>query len=95
LRRWWGAIIVDTAFVAFSDRSAMLLQAGAGFMQIGALVSTLMMVGVVNDTGLKSSISAKRLTVYRNVLAFIFLVFRRVRYKTGGGADHESIQSFD
>lgn len=68
-----GAITLIPPFVAFPT-SAMLLQAGAGYMQIGAFVSTLMMVGVVTMP-VEIKYFGKRLTVYRNVLAFIFSFF--------------------
>ncbi len=41
-----GAITLIPGFVAF-PMAALLLQGGAGYMQIGAFVSTLMMVGIV------------------------------------------------
>jgi len=65
-----GSITLIPGFIAFS-MSAMLLQGGAGYMQIGAFVSTLMMVGIITAPveikyfGVKS-------TVLRNSLAFIF-----------------------
>ena len=41
-----GSVTLIPCFVAFPT-AALLLQGGAGYMQIGAFVSTLMMVGVV------------------------------------------------
>lgn len=41
-----GAVTLIPGFVAFPT-AAMLLQGGAGYMQIGAFISTLMMVGIV------------------------------------------------
>ena len=41
-----GSVTLIPGFVAFPT-AALLLQAGAGYMQIGAFISTLMMVGVV------------------------------------------------
>jgi hypothetical protein len=49
----------------------MLLQSGAGYMQIGAFVSTLMMVGIVTMP-VEMKYFGKRLTILRNVLAFFF-----------------------
>nr|WP_319489573.1 permease [uncultured Caproiciproducens sp.] len=65
-----GAITLIPGFVAFPT-AAMLLQSGAGYMQIGAFVSALMMVGVVTMP-VEMKYFGKKLTVLRNVLAFIF-----------------------
>ena len=76
----WGtvlALLVGSAtlipgFVAFPT-AAMLLQGGAGYMQIGAFVSSLMMVGVVTFPIEKTYFGIK-LTVLRNALAFLFSI---------------------
>jgi len=65
-----GAITLIPGFVAFPT-AAMLLQGGAGYMQIGAFVSALMMVGVVTMP-VEMKYFGKRLTILRNILAFIF-----------------------
>jgi len=65
-----GAVTLIPGFVAFPT-AAMLLQSGAGYMQIGAFISTLMMVGVVTMP-VEIKYFGKRLTVLRNVLAFVF-----------------------
>lgn len=65
-----GAVTLIPGFVAFPT-AAMLLQGGAGYMQIGAFVSTLMMVGVVTMP-VEIKYFGKKLTIYRNALAFIF-----------------------
>lgn len=65
-----GAITLIPGFVAFPT-AAMLLNSGAGYMQIGAFVSTLMMVGVVTIP-VEIEYFGKRLTILRNVLAFLF-----------------------
>lgn len=65
-----GAVTLIPGFVAFPT-AAMLLQSGAGYMQIGAFVSTLMMVGVVTMP-VEIKYFGKKLTISRNVLAFIF-----------------------
>ena len=57
-------------FVAFPT-AAMLLNNGAGYMQIGAFVSTLMMVGVVTAP-VEMKYFGKHLTIMRNVLSFLF-----------------------
>jgi uncharacterized membrane protein YraQ (UPF0718 family) len=76
----WGtllALLVGSAtlipgFIAFPT-AAMLLQGGAGYMQIGAFVSSLMMVGVVTFPIEKTYFGIK-LTVLRNALAFLFSI---------------------
>lgn len=65
-----GAITLIPGFVAFPT-AAMLLENGAGYMQIGAFVSTLMMVGVVTAP-VEAKYFGKRLTLARNISAFIF-----------------------
>jgi uncharacterized membrane protein YraQ (UPF0718 family) len=65
-----GAVTLIPGFVAFPT-AAMLLQSGAGYMQIGAFVSTLMMVGVVTMP-VEIKYFGKRLTILRNVFAFFF-----------------------
>ena len=65
-----GAVTLIPGFVAF-PMAAMLLQGGAGYMQIGAFVSTLMMVGVVTMP-IEIKYFGKKLTVMRNALAFAF-----------------------
>lgn len=65
-----GAVTLIPGFVAFPT-AAMLLQGGAGYMQIGAFVSALMMVGVVTMP-VEIKYFGKRLTILRNVLAFVF-----------------------
>ncbi|MBK5241093.1 permease [Clostridium sp.] len=65
-----GAITLIPGFIAFPT-AAMLLQSGAGYMQIGAFISTLMMVGVVT-VPIEIKYFGKKLTLFRNVFAFIF-----------------------
>lgn len=65
-----GAITLIPGFVAFPT-AAMLLNNGAGYMQIGAFVSTLMMVGVVT-VPVEIKYFGKRVTIIRNVLSFLF-----------------------
>ena len=65
-----GAITLIPGFVAFPT-AALLLQGGAGYMQIGAFISTLMMVGVVTMP-VETKYFGKRLTVLRNSFAFAF-----------------------
>lgn len=65
-----GAITLIPGFVAFPT-AALLLNSGAGYMQIGAFVSTLMMVGVITAP-VEIQYFGKRMTLMRNVLAFFF-----------------------
>jgi len=65
-----GAITLIPGFVAFPT-AAMLLQNGAGYMQIGAFLSSLMMVGVVTMP-VEMKFFGKKLTLLRNLFAFIF-----------------------
>lgn len=65
-----GAITLIPGFIAFPT-AAMLLQNGAGYMQIGAFISALMMVGVVTIP-VEVKYFGKRLTLFRNIFAFIF-----------------------
>lgn len=65
-----GAVTMIPPFVAFPT-AAMLLNAGAGYMQIGAFVSTLMMVGIVTMP-VEMKYFSKRMTILRNIFAFIF-----------------------
>jgi uncharacterized membrane protein YraQ (UPF0718 family) len=65
-----GAITLIPGFVAF-PLAKSLLDRGAGIMQIAVFVSTLMMVGFVT-TPLEIRYFGKRVTVLRNVLAYVF-----------------------
>jgi len=65
-----GGVTLIPGFVAFPT-AAMLLQGGAGYMQVGAFISTLMMVGVVTAP-VEMKYFGKRLTIMRNVFAFLF-----------------------
>lgn len=65
-----GAITLIPGFVAFPT-AAMLIENGAGYMQIGAFVSTLMMVGIVTMP-VEIKYFGKKLTILRNIFAFIF-----------------------
>lgn len=65
-----GSVTLIPGFVAFPT-AAMLLAGGAGYMQIGAFISTLMMVGVVTMP-VEIKVFGKRATFLRNALAFVF-----------------------
>ena len=65
-----GSITLIPGFVAFPT-AALLLQGGAGYMQLGAFISTLMMVGIIT-LPLEIKYFGVKLAIYRNLLAFLF-----------------------
>lgn len=65
-----GSITLIPGFVAFPT-AAILLQNGAGYMQLGAFISTLMMVGVMTMP-VEIKFFGKKSTFLRNALAFSF-----------------------
>lgn len=65
-----GSIALMPTFVAFSTGSS-LLQSGAGFAQVGALISTLTLVGVMTIS-LESKYIGKKAAFLRNFIAFLF-----------------------
>jgi len=73
---WWGVLLAAVigsitlipAFVAF-PMAAILLENGAGYMQLSAFVSTLTMVGVITFP-LEIRFFGKKFTILRNSLAF-------------------------
>lgn len=65
-----GSIALMPTFVAFSTGNS-LLQNGAGFSQVGALISTLTLVGVMT-LSLESKYIGKKATFLRNFIAFLF-----------------------
>lgn len=65
-----GSITLMPTFVAFSMASS-LLQSGAGYAQVAALVSTLTMVGIMTFS-LEAKYMGKEATILRNILAFLF-----------------------
>jgi len=77
---WFGAILAALigsvtlipGFVAFPT-AAILVQNGAGYMQIAAFVSTLMMVGIVT-LPVEFKYFGKKISVMRNVFAFFFSI---------------------
>ncbi|TVR65955.1 MAG: permease [Spirochaetaceae bacterium] len=83
-----GSVTLIPGFVAF-PLAALLLEKGAGILQIGAFVSALMMVGVVTFS-LERKTFGTRVAVTRNVLAWVFsllvaLVLRLVLGGAGAG----------
>lgn len=65
-----GSITLIPGFVAF-PLAAALLANGAGYMQIGAFVSALMMVGIVTMP-VEMQYFGKKATILRNSFGFIF-----------------------
>ncbi|MDF2859336.1 MAG: putative permease [Neobacillus sp.] len=65
-----GSVTLIPGFVAFPT-AAILLENGAGYMQIAAFVSTLMMVGVIT-LPVETKYFGKKISVLRNVFAFFF-----------------------
>ena len=68
-----GSVTLIPGFVAF-PLAAALLNSGAGYMQVAAFVSTLMMVGIVT-LPLEIKTFGRRATMTRNLSAFIFSLF--------------------
>lgn len=65
-----GSITLIPGFVAF-PLAAALLHSGAGYLQIAAFVSTLMMVGIVT-LPMEMKIMGRPASIIRNVSAFVF-----------------------
>lgn len=65
-----GSITLIPGFIAFPT-AALLLQGGAGYMQIAAFISTLMMVGILT-LPLEIKYFGKKIAIIRNTLAFLF-----------------------
>ena len=65
-----GSIVMVPTFVAFSTANT-LLNSGAGYAQVAALVSTLTFVGIMTFT-LESKYIGKKSAFYRNLFAFLF-----------------------
>ncbi|ERJ11481.1 permease [Haloplasma contractile] len=65
-----GSITLIPAFVAF-PMASLLIENGVGYMQIGAFVSSLMMVGFVTIP-LEMKYFGKKTTLLRNLFALLF-----------------------
>lgn len=65
-----GSITLVPGFVAF-PLAAALVESGAGYMQIAAFISTLMMVGIVTMP-MEIKYFGKKAAIIRNGFAFIF-----------------------
>ena len=67
-----GSISLLPGFVAF-PLAAALKNNGAGYMQLAALISSLMMVGIIT-LPVEISYFGKKASITRNVLAFFFSI---------------------
>ncbi|MFW5694383.1 MAG: permease [Alkalispirochaeta sp.] len=65
-----GAVTLMPGFVAF-PMASLILEKGAGILQIGAFVSSLMMVGIVTFPVERKTFGT-RVALTRNVLAWVF-----------------------
>ena len=65
-----GAIAMMPTFVAFSLGNTLLLN-GAGYSQVGALVSSLVLIGLMTFP-LEAKYIGKRAALLRNLIAFLF-----------------------
>lgn len=65
-----GSVTLIPGFIAF-PLAATLLKSGAGYMQIAAFVSTLMMVGIITIP-IERKTFGLRATLTRNIAAFVF-----------------------
>lgn len=65
-----GSVTLIPGFVAFPT-AALLLDNGAGYMQIAAFVSTIMMVGIVT-LPVEIKYFGKKISIMRNIFAFLF-----------------------
>ena len=65
-----GSVTLIPGFVAFPT-AAILLENGAGYMQLGAFISTLMMVGLMTIP-MEIGYFGKKSTLLRNGFAFLF-----------------------
>ena len=67
-----GAIAMMPTFVAFSLGNTLLLN-GAGYSQVGALVSSLVLIGLMTFP-LEAKYIGKRAAFLRNLIAFLFSI---------------------
>ena len=67
-----GAIAMMPTFVAFSLGNTLLLN-GAGYSQVGTLVSSLVLIGLMTFP-LESKYIGKRAALLRNLIAFLFSI---------------------
>jgi len=67
-----GSITLIPGFIAFPT-AALLLESGAGYVQIAAFVQTLMMVGIVT-LPMEIKYFNKKVAILRNVISFILSI---------------------
>ena len=67
-----GSITLIPGFIAFPT-AALLLEGGAGYIQIAAFVQTLMMVGIVT-LPLEIKYFNKKVAILRNVISFVLSI---------------------
>ena len=67
-----GSITLIPGFIAFPT-AALLLEGGAGYIQIAAFVQTLMMVGIVT-LPMEIKYFNKKVAILRNVLSFVLSI---------------------
>ena len=67
-----GAIAMMPTFVAFSLGNTLLLN-GAGYSQVGTLVSSLVLIGLMTFP-LEAKYIGKRAALLRNLIAFLFSI---------------------
>ncbi|MFH5836869.1 permease [Proteiniclasticum sp. C24MP] len=65
-----GSVTMIPGFIAFPT-AALLLEGGAGYMQIGAFISSLMMVGFITIP-VEMKYFGRKTTFLRNGLAYVF-----------------------
>ena len=65
-----GAVTLIPGFIAFATAAA-LLKSGAGYMQIAAFISSLMMVGFVT-LPVEMKYFGKKVSILRNLFSFLF-----------------------
>lgn len=65
-----GAVTLIPGFIAFATAAA-LLKSGAGYMQIAAFISSLMMVGFVT-LPVEMKYFGKKVSILRNLYSFLF-----------------------
>jgi uncharacterized membrane protein YraQ (UPF0718 family) len=67
-----GSVTLIPGFIAFPT-AALLLEGGAGYIQIAAFVQTLMMVGIVT-LPMEIKYFNKKVAILRNVLSFVLSI---------------------
>lgn len=67
-----GSITIMPTFVAFPT-AALLLENGAGYTQVTALISTLMFVGVITFP-MEAKFIGKRAALIRNLIYFLYSI---------------------